>query len=793
MAEAKIVVTADTKRAERALGRVNGGLGSITGAARAATAAIAAIGVGTAIRNIVQATARFQDLRDTLASVTGSTVEGAEAFEYLTELQSKTQFGVNELANSFIQLTANGVTPASLGLENMNQLFAVLTDSAAAVNGGIDVLQATTSVLARSIANGSVELEELNRLSDRGIPVFSILNDRLNLTKDSINEFSKEGDNASLVLRELVAGIQERFGGATARRLDNVTTQFSNLRNAVDLAQEAIGRQGLGRAVGQTTERLTVFLNESRELQQQIGIALTTAFLRVVAVSEFLIKNIELIGKAFIGLIALKVSLVFINIARAIVQVLIPAILLLGKTVRTVFLLMLPGGPLIKGAIVGITALATTFGLLKDSAEDSGNGIMAAIESLTGDLGVAGIDKLKEQWSGASEQAAEYSRQANQAAEGAGASAAAAADTANSTGQSAGNEQKRANSLKEIVSSAEEELALARASLIQNDAQRKVAQAEVRLGDELTSQEREQLTALYEQTRAVKEQAESRREILSIVDEVNEATTQGLEQQLAQLDQAEARYQELYGNNLEAEREFQARRAQLIEQANARIEQIEMARIERTLRANQSGVAQQLSQEDRAFLQRKGQQERQEEITRDRIEFEKKSEGEKAQFAIQKGAEVFSALGAQNKKAFEAAKALNIANALMNTYAAATKALATYPFPFGLVAAAAAVAAGMAQVSAIRSQQYSGRSLGGPVLSNQSYIVGESGPELFTPTSNGSITRNNQMSQGQGTSVNFTIVANDTTGFDELLTSRQGLIRTIISDAMLENGQRSMV
>jgi SLT domain-containing protein len=149
-----------------------------------------------------------------------------------------------------------------------------------------------------------------------------------------------------------------------------------------------------------------------------------------------------------------------------------------------------------------------------------------------------------------------------------------------------------------------------------------------------------------------------------------------------------------------------------------------------------------------------------------------------------------NSLGASNKKAFEAAKAFNIANAIMNTYMGATKAIATYPFPISLIAAAAVVAAGMAQVSAIRSQQYSGRALGGPVMGNQPYLVGENGPELFTPNSTGSITRNGDLQSGGNTVVNFNITANDTQGFDELLSARRGLITQIIRDAQLERGVR---
>lgn len=152
---------------------------------------------------------------------------------------------------------------------------------------------------------------------------------------------------------------------------------------------------------------------------------------------------------------------------------------------------------------------------------------------------------------------------------------------------------------------------------------------------------------------------------------------------------------------------------------------------------------------------------------------------------------VFGALGQNNKKAFETYKALAAAQAIISTYQAAAMAIAMPPGPpISFIYVAGAIAAGMAQVAAIRSQQYSGRALGGPVMGNSPYIVGENGPELFTPNTSGRITRNDQLPTGGTTNVNFTIVANDTTGFDTLLATRKGMIKQMISDAMLEKGQR---
>jgi hypothetical protein len=250
--------------------------------------------------------------------------------------------------------------------------------------------------------------------------------------------------------------------------------------------------------------------------------------------------------------------------------------------------------------------------------------------------------------------------------------------------------------------------------------------------------------------------------------------------------------QTAFAKEIDLERTFQDARLALKNEYEQKILDAKVGYIQKALEAEKSLINFTLGEKSKEVLQQAGAAERQKAIVAERIAFEKKSDVEKAAFAIDQGAQMFSALGAQNKKAFEAAKAFNIANAIMNTYMAATKALASYPPPFNFIAMAAAIGMGFAQVAQIRSQQYSGRALGGPVMGGTPYIVGESGPELFTPNTTGSITRNSDLGGGENVSVNFTINAVDTAGFDELLISRRGLITQVISDAMTEKGQRGL-
>ena len=176
-------------------------------------------------------------------------------------------------------------------------------------------------------------------------------------------------------------------------------------------------------------------------------------------------------------------------------------------------------------------------------------------------------------------------------------------------------------------------------------------------------------------------------------------------------------------------------------------------------------------------------------MSRENADFMKKTETEKAQWAIQQAGSVLDELGKTNKTAFQAAKAFNIANAIMNTYAGVTKALATYPPPFNFIAAGTTLAMGLAQVATIRSQQYSGRAIGGTVGGNNSYIVGERGPELFTPTGSGTITPSQNLRSQGDVSVNFTINAVDTRNFQQLLAEQKGLIVGMVRSAVNDRGR----
>ena len=169
-------------------------------------------------------------------------------------------------------------------------------------------------------------------------------------------------------------------------------------------------------------------------------------------------------------------------------------------------------------------------------------------------------------------------------------------------------------------------------------------------------------------------------------------------------------------------------------------------------------------------------------------DIEKLSQEQKIQVLYEGGKDALNQLAQFNEKAFKIAKALAIAESLQNTYRAVSNALATFPFPLNIAIAGVMAARGYAEVQKIRGTQYTGaRRQGGLVGENQSYLVGESGPEMFTPSTSGRITPNDQM--GQGVTVNFNISTVDADGFDEILINRRSTIVGIINEATNKRGR----
>jgi len=85
-----------------------------------------------------------------------------------------------------------------------------------------------------------------------------------------------------------------------------------------------------------------------------------------------------------------------------------------------------------------------------------------------------------------------------------------------------------------------------------------------------------------------------------------------------------------------------------------------------------------------------------------------------------------------------------------------------------------------------------GRASGGPVSNGRSYIVGENGPEMFTPNSNGNIARNNGGAGGGGLTVNFNLSSIDSRSGTEFIIEQKNQIVGMINQAYQKRGRQGI-
>lgn len=236
-----------------------------TGATQALNSFKTALGVvvsAAAVREVINITSRFEDLQTSLNTVTGSAEAGARAFQTIRQFAATTQFGVEELTQTYIQLRAAGIEPTE-------RLLRTFADTAAVTTDQIGSLEAMSALLART-TGGGLGLEELERLADRGIPVYKILEEQIGLTRQEISEFGQTAEGARTIVEALLRGLNENFGGATAAKLENLSTVMSNFSDSITATIAAFGT-GLSPAIKEIITDLTNFLNNNEDVARALG------------------------------------------------------------------------------------------------------------------------------------------------------------------------------------------------------------------------------------------------------------------------------------------------------------------------------------------------------------------------------------------------------------------------------------------------------------------------------------------------------------------------------------------
>lgn len=202
--------------------KIASGIGSTLKGGAVAAGAVAATALTLGMQRVVA----IDDAKGKLAGL-GHTAEGVTTIMDSALASVKgTAFGMGDAATIAASAVAAGIKP---GQELTKYLS--LTGDAATIAGSS--LEEMGSIFNKVQTSGKAYTDNLNQLSDRGIPIFQWLADEYGVTQDALSDMVKEGKVDAETFNKV---IQDNIGGAALESGKTLRGSFANMKAALGRA-----------------------------------------------------------------------------------------------------------------------------------------------------------------------------------------------------------------------------------------------------------------------------------------------------------------------------------------------------------------------------------------------------------------------------------------------------------------------------------------------------------------------------------------------------------------------------
>ena len=308
-------VGADTRDLNKGLGRVQRNMRQMTSnftrlgttLTRSLTLPLAAFGAAA-----VKSAADLETLETSFISLTGGAAEAAAMMQNLNEFTAQTPFQIDAVAKAARQLIASGTE-----VSQVNEQLQFLGDIAATSGSSIDEIAA---IFAKVNAKGKVELENLNQLAERGVPIFKALAEATGLPANALGAGAVSVQQFNEVLKSFAedGGFAE---GAMQRLSKTAAGRFSTAMDNLKLTLATVGERVLP-LVNTGLDKFTSLMQGLAKLSPgtlKLGAS-------IVALAASIGPLVTLIPQLVAGITALKTSFLLTS----------PAILGVGAVVGTI-------------------------------------------------------------------------------------------------------------------------------------------------------------------------------------------------------------------------------------------------------------------------------------------------------------------------------------------------------------------------------------------------------------------------------------------------------------------------
>jgi hypothetical protein len=338
-----IVARDKTKQAVESSKR---GLGGIKKFALAASAALATIGAGRAIGNLVRVGKEVESLQVRFKFLFGTAEEGTRAFDNLANFAAKVPFSLEEIAAA-----SGNLAVVSKDANELSKILEI-TGNVAAVTG-LD-FQTTASQIQRAFSGGIAAADVFREKGVRSLLGFE--------------QGAKVSIDQTIKRFEEVFGKGGRFGNATDELANTFEGTVSMLGDKFFKFQNDVNQSfftELKAQFGDLNQFLANNEDEIAEFGREIGEALATG-VRFTADAVVLLKNnFDLLKAALIAIISVKVISFLYGMATAI-SVVNGRMVVLNATMRKNLIFMAA-----TGVVFGIQKIIDALGLFGDEVEDN--------------------------------------------------------------------------------------------------------------------------------------------------------------------------------------------------------------------------------------------------------------------------------------------------------------------------------------------------------------------------------------------------------------------------------------
>tara|TARA_Y100001972_G_scaffold94963_1_gene116876 strand:- start:323 stop:2479 length:2157 start_codon:yes stop_codon:yes gene_type:complete len=705
-------------KTKRAIDQSKKGLGGLKTAALAVSAALATVGGGRIISNLVATGKEVESLRTRFKFLFGSLSEGNKAFDNLAKFAGRVPFSLEE-----ISLASGNLAVVSKDATDLSRVLKI-TGNVAAVTG-LD-FQTTASQIQRAFSGGIAAADVFREKGVRALLGF------------------KQG--ASVSIEETVERFEEVFGsgGKFGQATDELAKTFegtvSMLGDKLFTFKNQINEvffEELKKAFGSLNTFFEENEKRTQEIAQAIGTSLASAVKTTANAVIILKDNFETLKFVFSAIIAFNLAKLFFGISVAI----------RGMTTAMIAFNSATSKNLIFGGIaIAIAGLAKFNSHLEET------------KHRFDDLAVSDLPDL-------GEQLAEAEKQLQAILDASG---------GDKTKLAARNDMIQ--SLKaeiSLIKDAQEEIKKT------TDLERLRIQEQARINSLRGKSKRDEITAGKDLQAVI----QSTKTELELLEEKHNQELKLVNDHIKNLEDVKLKTT-ISGNSIITEKELE-----LLNQLNVTKLILEQEFSEQKKALKHEEIEALIAEEERLHAETQAIRSKNFEQFKagkfaeiDMSKVTSKDTIKMARHTLQEGAKI-------NKELFRLNQALNIGEAIMNTAAGITAALKVANIPLAI----AIGAMGAVQVATIASQQPPAQ-FGGSRQQGTPFLVGERGPELFTPVNAGTVTPNHQLGDKMGsTTVNFNINTVSAKGFNELLNNSRGMIVNMINSAVNEKGRTNLI